>query len=130
MSLRRDLRHARRALRAARVDLEEPEVIGEIEDTCDDLEKRIEYRRGERKERRRQFWSEDFPAWIREFGPAILDVVVSVAQVAAADRADRVGVAIEAIVDHAGIPLDDAESADVAKVANRIVDALELDDDD
>lgn len=145
---RADLRRARRAVR--KLEEEHAEVLEDLADGMGDLdadgvssilrgldtfertlatererliglENELEIAMAARREKRRDAW-EDVRAALRRFGPSIVDVLGDVAQVLASPRDQRILIASEALLEHANI---DIAAADVASLAERIVDALE-----
>ena len=82
----------------------------------------------DRKDKRREAWGKVRIA-LRQFGPAILDVVRDVLELASVDRPERLSVAVRSILEHTDIPLDEEQIGTVTELADRIVEALADDND-
>lgn len=81
----------------------------------------------ERKQKRRDAWGKVRLA-IRQFGPAVLDVLRSVLELSEADRPERLSVAVRSILDHTQIPLTEDQIGTVTQLADQIVEALSDED--
>lgn len=81
-----------------------------------------------RAEKRQQAWA-DVRRALRQFGPAVLDVLRDVLLVASSDRPERLGAAVRGILEHTEIPLTEDQIGTVTELADRIVEALADDEE-
>jgi len=145
---RSDLRRARRQVR--KLEEEHQEALEELADGLSDLdvegvatvlrgfdviertiarererlmalENELDIAIAARKEKRREAWEEVRQA-LNKFGPSVLDVVGDVVLIATSPRAERVELATRTLLEHVDIPIP---KSDVARLAERIVDALD-----
>jgi len=100
------------------------ELCGRLAQKVANLGLELDDAREERQQRRREAWQEVRAALAR-FGPSVLDVLRDVLEIQSAPRGDRLARAVQSLLDHAEIPLSEAEIEHVTALADQIVGALD-----